>query len=154
MCVMSALRARGIMKKAAEKNSSITNVKARLSMLWIFVILNMFYADILSLMDSSSAIRTRMVGIPMSSGFLLAGAILMETVIAMIILSRLLPYKATRWANIIVAALNIVAVVTGGHGLYYIFFATIEVLSMLLIVWIAWNWSEAERTGGDQNEIN
>ncbi len=142
------------MKKAAEKNSSITNVKARLSMLWIFVILNMFYADILSLMDSSSAIRTRMVGIPMSSGFLLAGAVVMETVIAMIILSRLLPYKANHWANIIVAALNIVAVVTGGHGLYYIFFATIEVLSMLLIAWLAWSWSEVELIEEDQNEFN
>jgi Family of unknown function (DUF6326) len=133
---------------------SSANIKAKLSMLWIFVILNMLYADILSLMDSSSAIRTRMVGIPMSSGFLLAGAIVMKTVIAMVILSRLLPHKANRWANIIVAALNIVAVVTGGHGLYYIFFATIEVLSMLLIVWIAWNWSEAEFIKEDQNELN
>jgi hypothetical protein len=115
-------------------------------MIWVFVILNMLYADVLSLMDPSSAIRTRMVGTQMSPGFLLAGAVLMETAIAMVILSRLLPRKAGRWANIIVAALNIVAVVTGGHGLYYIFFAAVEVVSMLLIIWLAWTWPEAERT--------
>jgi hypothetical protein len=120
-------------------------VKTKLSMLWVFVILNMLYADVLSLMDPTSAIRTRMVGTPLSPEFLLAGAVLMETAIAMVILSLLLPRKASRWANIIVAAVNILAVVTGGHGLYYLFFATIEVMSMLLIMWLAWTWPVAER---------
>ncbi len=125
-------------------NTGIMDTKAKLSMLWIFVILNMMYADVVSLMDPTSAIRTRMVGTPMSPGFLLAGAVLMETAIAMVILSRLLPYKANRWVNTIVAAVNIFAVVTGGHGLYYVFFAAVEVLSMLLIVWLAWTRLEAE----------
>lgn len=115
-----------------------------ISMLWVFVILNMMYADVLSLMDPTSAIRTRMVGTPVSPELLLGGAILMETAIAMVILSRVLPYKANRWVNTIVAAVNIFAVVTGGHGLYYIFFAAIEVLAMLLIVWLAWTRLEAE----------
>jgi hypothetical protein len=124
--------------------TGITDMKARLSMLWVFAILNMMYADVLSLMDPTSAIRTRMVATPVSPGFLLAGAILMETAIAMVILSLLLPYKANRWVNTIVAAVNIFAVVTGGHGLYYVFFAAVEVLSMLLIVWLAWKRLEAE----------
>ena len=120
-------------------------MKATISMMWVFVILNMMYADVLALMDHpTSAIRTRMVGTPVSPGFLLVGAILMETAIAMVILSRLLPYKANRWVNTIVAAVNIFAVVTGGHGLYYVFFAAVEVLSMLLIVWLAWKRLEAE----------
>ena len=125
-------------------NTGTTDMKAMLSMLWVFVILNMMYADVLSLMDPTSAIRTRMVGTPMSPGFLLVGGILMETAIAMVILSRLLPYKANRWVNTIVAAVNIFAVVTGGHGLYYVFFAAVEVLAMLLIVWLAWKQLEAE----------
>jgi len=125
-------------------NTGSTDTKATISMLWVFVILNMMYADVLALMDPTSAIRTRMVGIPMSPEFLLGGAILMETAIAMVILSRLLPYKANRWVNTIVAAVNIFAVVTGGHGLYYIFFAAVEILSMLLIVWLAWKRLEAE----------
>jgi len=125
-------------------NTGGTGMKATISMLWVFVILNMMYADVLALMDPTSAIRTRMVGTPVSPGFLLVGAILMETAIAMVILSRLLPYKANRWVNTIVAAVNIFAVVTGGHGLYYVFFAAVEVLSMLLIVWLAWKRLEAE----------
>jgi hypothetical protein len=124
--------------------TGITDTKARLSILWVFVILNMMYADVLSLMDPTSAIRTRMVGTPMSPGFLLVGAILMETAIAMVILSLVLPYRASRWVNTIVATLNIFAVVTGGHGLYYAFFAAVEVLAMLLIVWLAWKRLEAE----------
>jgi hypothetical protein len=124
----------------------VTDIKTKLSMLWVFVILNMLYADVLSLMDPSSAIRTRMVGTPMSPELLLAGAVLMETAIAMVVLTWLLPRTASRWANIIAAGVNILAVVTGGHGLYYIFFATIEVVSMLLIIWLAWTWPEAERT--------
>jgi hypothetical protein len=125
-------------------NTGRVDTRAKLSMLWIFVILNMMYADVLSLMDPTSAIRARMVGTPMSPGFLLAGAILMETAIVMVVLSRLLPYKASRWVNTIVVAVNIFAVVTGGHGLYYVFFAAIEVLAMLLIVWLAWKRPEAE----------
>ena len=125
-------------------NAGGGNMKSTISMLWVFVILNMMYADVLALMDPTSAIRTRMVGTPVSPGFLLVGAILMETAIAMVILSRLLPYKANRWVNTFVAAVNIFAVVTGGHGLYYVFFAAVEVLSMLLIVWLAWKLLEAE----------
>jgi len=81
------------------KQAAGRDTKVKLSMLWIFVLLNMFYADMLSLMDPSSAIRTRMVGTPMSPELLLVGAIVMETAIIMVILSRLLPDTANRWAN-------------------------------------------------------
>ena len=122
------------------KSTTGINPKVKLSLLWLFVLINMVYADILSLMDSTSAIRTRMVGSPMAPGVLLVGAIIMETGIAMIILSWVLPYKGNRWVNIIIGAINILNVVTGGHGLYYTFFATVEVVCMLLIIWFAWKW--------------
>jgi hypothetical protein len=123
-------------------NTSTTKIdpKVKLSLLWIFVVLNIAYADILSLMDSTSAIRKVMGGAPLPAGGLIAGAILMETAIAMVILSWLLNYKVNRWVNIIIGALNILAVVTGGHGPYYVFFATVEVACMLLIIWFAWKW--------------
>lgn len=122
------------------------DTKVKLSMLWIFVLFNMAYADILSLMDPTSPIRKIMEGAPIPPGGLLAGAILMETAIAMVILSWTLPYKANRWVNIIIGAVNIFAVVTGGHGLYYAFFATIEVMCMLLIIWLAWKWKPVAQT--------
>jgi len=125
------------------------DMRVKLSTLWIFVLFNMIYADIISLMDTTSPIRKVMGGAPMPPGGLLAGAILMETAIAMVLLSRVLKYKANRWANIIIAVINIVAVITGGQGLYYVFFATIEVVCMSLIVWYAWKWKpEVESTTG------
>jgi hypothetical protein len=114
--------------------------KVKLAMLWIFVLFNMAYADILSLMDPTSPIRKAMEGSPLPPGGLLAGAILMETAIVMVILSWVLNYRVNRWVNIVIGAVNILAVVTGGHGLYYVFFATVEVACMLLIIWFAWKW--------------
>jgi hypothetical protein len=125
------------------KQTTGIDPKIKLSLLWVFVVLNIAYADILSLMDPTSPIRKIMEGAPMPAGGLMAGAILMETSIAMVILSWVLPYKANRWVTSIVGAINIFAVVTGGHGLYYMFFATVEVVCMLLIIWFAWKWKPA-----------
>jgi hypothetical protein len=124
----------------ADRQTTGMDIKAKLSMLWIFVLFNMIYADIISLMDDGSPIRRVMEGAPMPPGGLLAGAVLMETSIAMVLLSQLLKRKANRWANIIVGVINIVAVIAGGQHPYYILFATIEVVSMSLIVWYAWKW--------------
>jgi len=85
-----------------------------------------------------------MEGSPMPAGGLIAGAILMETSIVIVILPWILNYKVNRWVNILIGAINIFAVVTGGHGLHYVFFATIEVVCMLLIIWFAWKWTNPE----------
>jgi len=123
-------------------NKSTTGIdpKVKLSLLWIFVILNMAYADILSLMDPTSIIRGIMVGAPLPSGGLLAGAIVMETSIAMVILSWALSYKVNRWITIVIGVFMIIQIVIGGHGPYYVFFATVEVACILLIIWFAWKW--------------
>jgi hypothetical protein len=126
------------------KSTAGIDPKVKLSFLWLFVALNMAYADILSLMEPTSPIRSVMAGAPMPPGGLMAGAILMETALAMVILSWVLNYKVNRWVNIAVGALNTLAVVTGGHGLYYVFFAAIEVTCMLLIIWFAWKWTGPE----------
>lgn len=69
----------------------------------------------------------------------------METPIAMVLLSRVLKHKANRWANIIVAAINMAAVVAGEQVRpYYVLFATVEVVSMAAVVWLAWKWSNPE----------
>jgi hypothetical protein len=84
-------------------------------------------------------------------GFLLGAAILMETAIAMVLLCRVLNYRANRWANMIIGALQSAAVVLSlfiagvTPAVYYIFFATIEIACTSLIVWYAWRWKpEAE----------
>lgn len=126
-------------------------VKVKLSLLWLFVMLNYIYADILTLMDSSvlKEILSGVIGagIQVTPGFLLAGAILMEIPIAMIILSLLLKYKINRWANIIAGIIKTLAVFAsmfvGTPALYYIFFGIIEIFTTLYIVKIAWTWQNS-----------
>ena len=129
-------------EKEMNTNKSTTGIdpKVKLSLLWIFVVLNMAYADILSLMDPTSVIRGIMAGAPLPAGGLMAGAIVMETSFAMVILSWLLNYKVNRWVSIIIGVFMIVQIVIGGHGLYYVFFTIVEVACILLIIWLAWKW--------------
>lgn len=122
-------------------------MKVKLSVLWIFVMFNYIYADILTLMDSSvlAEILTGFTGgLEITQGFLLGAAILMEIPIAMVILSLVLKYKANRWANIIAGTIKTVAVFlsmfVGTPALYYIFFGSIEIVFTSLIVWLAWTW--------------
>jgi len=123
-------------------NKSTTGIDPRikLSLLWIFVVLSMAYADIISLMDPTSIIRGIMVGAPMPTGGLLLGAIVMEISIAMVVFSWVLNYKVNRWVTSIIGLFMIWQIVVGGHGLYYLFFTVIEVASILLIIWFSWKW--------------
>ena len=123
--------------------------KETLSLLWIFLLFNMVYADIISLMDPVSPIRKAIAGAPLPPGGLIAGAVLMETPIAMLLFARVLKYGVNRWLNIIIAAINLVAVVTGGRGLYYFFFASIEVLCLASIIWLAIRWQNPETAPAD-----
>ncbi|MHC1787800.1 MAG: DUF6326 family protein [Christensenellales bacterium] len=120
------------------------DTREKLSLLWIFVLFNIAYADILSLMDAASPIRNIMAGASLPSGGLLAGAGMMETSIIMVLLSRVLSRNANRWANIIMGLINMVCIVTGGHGAYYLFFASMEVAGILLIIWFALTWPKTE----------
>jgi hypothetical protein len=129
-------------RRKMNTNKSTTGIdpKVKLSLLWIFVVLLMVYADIVSLMDPTSMIRERMVGAPMSAGYLLAGAIVMITSIVMVILSWVLDYKVNRWVTIVIGAFMIQQIIAGGHGLYYVLFETVEVACILLITWFTWKW--------------
>ena len=105
--------------------------------LWIFVTFNYIYADVVTLFDKSVVTN-------LSQQTLLGAAVLVETAIAMVLLSRVLKYKANRWANIIVGIINTVAVLASllvaTPVLYYAFFGTIEIATTLVIVWYAWTW--------------
>ena len=131
-------------------NKQLTGMemKVKLSTLWIVVMFNIVFADILTFITPGALkeIMTGYVGgIQITQGILLVFAVLLEIPIAMIFLSRVLKYKANRWANIIACAITIVFVIGGGSAyLHYIFFATIEVVCMLVIVWSAWKWPNPE----------
>ena len=67
--------------------------------------------------------------------------VLTEVPIAMIVLSRMLKQRASRWANIVAAVITI-AYVIGGSTRYphAMFFTAVQVACALLIVWSAWMW--------------
>lgn len=122
------------------------DVKVKLSTLWIVVMFNMAYADILSLnIPGMEEELAAFAGDTPISLLMLVGAIIIQIPIGMIFLSRYLSYKANRRANIAAGFVVILFVVGGGSFLpHYLLIATIEVLAVLLIMWTAWNWSETD----------
>lgn len=117
--------------------------KVILSTLWIFALFNYIYADIFNLFFNPQAFAGTM-----PQGAVFAFAILMETAIAMVLLSRVLKYAANRWANIIAGIIHTALVSWTLFGVtplpFYIFFAAIEILCTLFIVWYAWKWRQLE----------
>jgi len=129
------------------------DTKERLSLLWIFTLLNYLYADVVGLFD---IVGSRNPFSPLPPGALMGSAVLMEIPIAMILACRLLPFRANRLANI--TAGGIMTLVNGfltfvpplaGWGRppafpEYLFFGRMETVCTLVIIWQAWTWSGGE----------
>ena len=129
------------------------NIKERLSLLWTFALLNYLYADVVALFAIAGS---REPFEPLPPWALMGSAVLMEIPIAMILACRLLPFRANRLANIIAGVL--LTLVNGfltfvapliGMGRppafpEYLFFATIETVATVVIIWQAWTWSGGE----------
>ena len=118
-----------------------------LSTLWIFVMINMLKADILTLYIPGATDEViRIAGDPSSVALLmLGGAILVEISTVMIILSRVLPYRANRWVNIIIGIITITSIWGAGSSYpHYLFVATVETIGLLFIIWNAWTWTRQE----------
>ncbi len=116
--------------------------KERLSLLWIFYMLNAAYIDITTLYYS--VFINHKPAVHYTQAFLLGAGVLIEISIAMILLSRLLEYRANRWANIIagifLAVVQLVTLFTKTPTLAYAFFSIIMVATTAVIAWYAWRW--------------
>jgi Family of unknown function (DUF6326) len=134
--------------KTAKKNTKIL-----LILLWVFYSLNFIYADVQSSLEPG-VLAEHMSGytgggtVKITDGFLLGVATLFEIPFLMIVLSWVLKYRANRWANIIAGTLFVVAQIgslfLGTPSPSYIFYSTIEIAGLLLIVWNAWKWRNPE----------
>lgn len=140
------------------ENTAKTDKKVLLSTLWIFVIFNYLYCDVVGLMDPAllkQFIAGNAGGMQITQGFLLGASILMEIPIAMLLLSRVLKYRANRWANIIAGTImtvvQILTLFAGTPTMYYIFFSIIEISCTAFIVWYTWQWTSPE--SGSNNNI-
>jgi Sec-independent protein secretion pathway component TatC len=123
------------------------DVRSKLSTLWIVVLFNMVFADIVGFMNPGAleGIMRGATGFEITQGLLVVFAVLLEIPIAMIFLSRVLPRRANQWANTAAAVITILFVIVGrSNYLSYFFFAAVEVALMLLFVWYAWTWHKEE----------
>jgi hypothetical protein len=139
------------------------DTKARMSLFWIFALLNYLYADVVALFAIVGS--PNLVDAPhLPPWALLGSAVLMEIPIAMIVASRLLPFRANRLANIIAGA--ILTLINGSLTFIpplvgartpalpeYLFFATIETVCTSVIVWQAWTWSAVEAADSSEREF-
>ena len=135
------------MMKSSLKNTYLER-KSLLSTLWIFVLMNMVYADILGMLRPGYLDFLDRVSQQLTDSTVLLFAVFMEIAIAMIFLSRVLPYKANRWAHFIAIPLTILWVVVPAlipslgetTPLSYVFFASVEVATMVLMFGYVWQW--------------
>ena len=126
-----------------KKTAEVGDRKVLLSTLWLFAMLTYTYGDVVTLMDP-----VKHGSIELTEGFLLGGSIFMMIPISMVLLSRILHYRANRWANIIAGTIMTVALIltlfVAVPTTYYAFFSAIEIACTAVIVWYAWKWSNPE----------
>ena len=124
------------------------DMKAKLSTLWIFAMFNLIFSEFHRLLQPGfleEVMTGTISGVQMSQEVLLLGAVVLEIPIAMALLSRALKYRVNRWANIIAGAItSAILIFNVSTDLDNIFFSTIGVVAMSLIVWYAWRWHKQQ----------
>jgi len=118
--------------------------RSKISTLWIVVMFNMIFADILSFFEPGALaeLTTGIVdGITFTSELMLIMAVILQIPIIMIFLSKVLGRKVNRPLNIIAGILTILFIVLGGSlHLSYMFFSAVEIACILLIFRYVWKW--------------
>lgn len=121
------------------------DTKVLLSTLWIFVLINMIYADIIGMLRPGYIELLNQMSQKLSSSTILIFSVLMEIPILMILLSRILSINFNKIANYIAVPISIVYVIFGGLDnppVSYIFFATIEISTMAFILLLSFRWKQ------------
>lgn len=131
-------------------NTANKDRKTLLSTLWVFVVLNYIYCDVITLLHPgflNQLLTGTVGGMVMTDALLLGTSIFLEIPIAMVLFSRILGYRANRIANIIagfvVTGVMLFTLFIGTPALYYLFFAIIEIAATMYIVFYAWKWTES-----------
>jgi len=130
-------------KNTNRKTTELIDRKVLLSSLWLFAMLTYTYGDVVTLMDP-----IKHGSIELTEGFLLGGSIYMMIPITMVLLSRILKYRVSRWASIIAGTIMTITLTltlfVAVPTMYYAFFTAIEIACTALIVWFAWTWRNSE----------
>lgn len=119
-----------------------------LSLLWIYLTVNYIYCDVFTLHLAAyleAFLGGDVGGMKITEEFLLAFSIVMQIPMIMIVLSRLLTFKANKYLNIgagIITTSIQAYTVTMGGTLHYMFFSFFEVCTGLLIIYLALTWTQ------------
>ena len=120
------------------------SMKAKLSTLWIFFLFNIIFRDIHEFVEPGfmeEVLTGTVNGNPVTEHMLLLGGVMIEVPIAMVLLSRILPYGANRWTNMIVAILyGVLVPAFGTTDLDDTFHLIMEVAALSTVIWSAWRW--------------
>lgn len=117
-----------------------------LSLVWLFVLLNFVYCDVIGLHDPSlvrSLIEGHAGDIEITPPFLLASSVLMEIPIAMVLVTRIASRRVARIASIVAAAFMVVVQSSSllvGVTPSYAFYSTIEIAGLIAIIVLAVRW--------------
>ena len=126
----------------------------RLSTLWIVILFNMAFADILGFIDPATLSEIakastegvsfgNIESVVITPSLLLVAAVFIQVAIVMIYLSKTLSRPANRVANIVAAVITSIFIIGGGStSPHYIFFASIEILCLGYIVILVWRWRD------------
>lgn len=131
----------------------MSSAKSKLAALWLFAMLTYTYGDVVTLMDP-----IKHGEIQLTEGFLLGGSIYMMIPISMVLLSRLLNYRANRLASIIAGSIMTVTLIltlfVAVPTSYYVFFTVIEIACTAYIVWCASRWRNHEGRSAPEIIVN
>lgn len=131
------------------------SIRMQLAALWTAAMFCYTYADILGLYDPwllGEILKGNMGPLgPITPGLKLGVAMLMSVPALMVLASVTLNPRASRWANVAGGSLKTLVIlltlamtfVTGG-GVFYVYFAVIEVAITSFVVWRAWTWPRSK----------
>jgi uncharacterized membrane protein YhaH (DUF805 family) len=132
----------------SNKIYEVQGKKDTLSTLWIFVMFCIAYADIIGFIEPGTLERiiNGETGFELTPGIIVIISLLQAIPIAMILVSRWFRRDVNRWLNIVASVLTLLYVLGGGNweSTSYVVFASLEVIAMLAIIWLAWNWRNVE----------
>ncbi|REG87159.1 DUF6326 family protein [Algoriphagus antarcticus] len=122
------------------------NVQLKLAALWASLMFLIIYLDYFALYmpgTLENILKGKVFVFDLTQGFLVAAFAVVTIPAMMIFLSVTLPAKVNRWANIIIAAINIPLILfnlAGEAWVHMVIGAVVEVVLLCLIIRYAWKW--------------
>lgn len=133
---------------ASKKLIQVQDRRVTLSILWVFVMFCIAYADIIGFIEPGTLenIINGNTGFVLTPALILIFSLFQAIPIAMILVSRWFRRDVNRWSNIVASVLTLLYVLGGGNweSVSYPVFAALEVVAMLGIIWLAWTWRNEE----------